>query len=111
MRRELYGSALECLLIAKRLLATTCEAERETLEKQVLAATGKTSTTRSYPRKYPHDAARSAYVTPYDRQRDHPVQLLDSYDGRNGFLSLGGLPCIGGPGGTNMSLGHSSQSE
>lgn len=30
---------------------------------------------------------------------------------RDGFLSLGRLPCIGGLGGINMRLGHSSQSE
>ncbi|TKA79030.1 hypothetical protein B0A55_03153 [Friedmanniomyces simplex] len=39
LRRELFGSALECLAIVKRLLCTVCEAERRSLEveTQVLA--------------------------------------------------------------------------
>lgn len=37
MRRELFGTSLESLLLAKRLLATVCEGERITLEGQIQA--------------------------------------------------------------------------
>jgi hypothetical protein len=37
MRRELFGSALECLILAKRLLATVCDDEREGLEAETQA--------------------------------------------------------------------------
>ncbi len=37
LRRELFGSALECLAIVKRLLATVCDAQRMSLEKETQA--------------------------------------------------------------------------
>lgn len=37
MRRELFGAALECLSIVKRLLATVCDVERSKLEKETQA--------------------------------------------------------------------------
>lgn len=37
LRRELFGAALECLTIVKRLLATVCEAERIQLETESVA--------------------------------------------------------------------------
>lgn len=37
LRRELFGSALECLAIVKRLLATVCEADRSSLETETQA--------------------------------------------------------------------------
>ena len=37
MRRELFGAALECLCIVKRLLATVCDSERSKLEDEAQA--------------------------------------------------------------------------
>ncbi|KAK4549580.1 hypothetical protein LTR36_006577 [Oleoguttula mirabilis] len=37
LRRELFGSALECLAIVKRLLATVCDTERRSLEVETQA--------------------------------------------------------------------------
>lgn len=37
MRRELFGAALECLILVKRLLATVCDDERERLETETQA--------------------------------------------------------------------------
>jgi len=37
LRRELFGAALECLAIVKRLLATVCEVDRRTLEVETQA--------------------------------------------------------------------------
>lgn len=37
MRRELFGAALECLTIVKRLLASVCDREREKLEVEAQA--------------------------------------------------------------------------
>lgn len=37
MRRELFGTSIECLILAKRLLATMCEAERIKLESETQA--------------------------------------------------------------------------
>jgi hypothetical protein len=37
LRRELFGSAMECLAIVKRLLCTVCEAERRSLEVETQA--------------------------------------------------------------------------
>lgn len=37
LRRELFGSAMECLVIVKRLLATVCEADRRFLETETQA--------------------------------------------------------------------------
>ena len=37
LRRELFGSALECMAIVKRLLCTVCEAERRSLEVETQA--------------------------------------------------------------------------
>ncbi|KAK3686490.1 hypothetical protein LTR37_019775 [Vermiconidia calcicola] len=37
MRRELFGSALECLSIVKRILASVCDEERESLEVEAQA--------------------------------------------------------------------------
>ena len=37
MRRELFGTALECLVLVKRLLATVCDDQRERLESETQA--------------------------------------------------------------------------
>ncbi|KXL43060.1 MAG: hypothetical protein FE78DRAFT_72870 [Acidomyces sp. 'richmondensis'] len=37
LRRELFGSAMECLVVVKRLLATVCEPDRRSLETETQA--------------------------------------------------------------------------
>lgn len=37
MRRELFGTSIECLIITKRLLASVCEADRVKLEAETQA--------------------------------------------------------------------------
>lgn len=37
LRRELFGSAVECLIIVKRLLATVCDSDRQSMELETQA--------------------------------------------------------------------------